>query len=92
MILIVVSAVVLDIEFERSTEVCALALIQHSWTAETARGFPRHIGVMHEEEQFKSRELFGGAILIDVPARFADISDYRPVPDHQEARSPAVAS
>ena len=32
------------------------------------------------------RTLFGSAIEIALPARFEDVSDYRPVPDHQEVR------
>ena len=38
------------------------------------------------EEQLISRAQFGGAIEIDIPARFEDVSDFRPVPDHQEVR------
>ncbi|KAL6764755.1 hypothetical protein V8C86DRAFT_2469535 [Haematococcus lacustris] len=30
------------------------------------------------------RPLFGGAMLLPLPARMTDISDIRPVPDHQE--------
>ncbi|GMH35502.1 hypothetical protein BSKO_03370 [Bryopsis sp. KO-2023] len=30
------------------------------------------------------RPLFGGAIEVSVPQRFIDVSDFRPVPDHQE--------
>lgn len=30
------------------------------------------------------RELFGGAMRISLPSRFMDVSDVRPVPDHQE--------
>ena len=30
------------------------------------------------------RELFGGAILASFPARYVDVSDFRPVPDNQE--------
>lgn len=29
-------------------------------------------------------ELFGGAIIANIPERFVDVSDFRPVPDHQE--------
>jgi Ran-interacting Mog1 protein len=36
------------------------------------------------EEQVVQHQLFGGAILLDFPARFTDISDFRPVPDNQE--------
>ena len=38
------------------------------------------------EEQLISRAQFGGAIEIDIPIRFEDVSDFRPVPDHQEVR------
>eukprot|EP00008_Paramoeba_atlantica_P003036 CAMPEP_0201489480 /NCGR_PEP_ID=MMETSP0151_2-20130828/22832_1 /ASSEMBLY_ACC=CAM_ASM_000257 /TAXON_ID=200890 /ORGANISM="Paramoeba atlantica, Strain 621/1 / CCAP 1560/9" /LENGTH=191 /DNA_ID=CAMNT_0047875091 /DNA_START=132 /DNA_END=707 /DNA_ORIENTATION=+ len=31
-----------------------------------------------------NRELFGGAIRLNVPAKFIDVSPFRPVPDHQE--------
>ena len=30
------------------------------------------------------RQLYGGAAEIGIPARMQDISDFRPVPDHQE--------
>lgn len=30
------------------------------------------------------RKLFGGAIEASIPDRFVDVSDFRPVPDHQE--------
>lgn len=32
----------------------------------------------------RRRSLFGGAMSIVLPAGFADVSDFRPVPDHQE--------
>ena len=31
-----------------------------------------------------SRELYGGAITFNVPSRFADVSRFRDIPDHQE--------
>jgi hypothetical protein len=34
-------------------------------------------------------DLFGGAITAQFPQRFGDISDVRPVPDHQEVRQQA---
>lgn len=37
-------------------------------------------------EQWERRELFGGAITAELPARLTDVSDFRPVPDHQEVR------
>jgi hypothetical protein len=33
---------------------------------------------------FVDAELFGGAITVQVPADFQDMSQIRPVPDHQE--------
>ncbi|KAI4284583.1 MAG: hypothetical protein L6R38_001284 [Xanthoria sp. 2 TBL-2021] len=33
---------------------------------------------------FKSTELFGGAITVNFPASYADVSNIREVPDHQE--------
>ena len=30
------------------------------------------------------RDLFGGAMEIQMPGRLMDISEFRPVPDHQE--------
>lgn len=33
------------------------------------------------------RELFGGAIDLNFPERFVDISNFRQVPDHQEVSS-----
>ncbi len=35
-------------------------------------------------EQLVQHRLFGGAIELAFPQRLADISDFRPVPDHQE--------
>lgn len=32
-------------------------------------------------------ELFGGAMAARLPACFVDVSDFRPVPDHQEVSS-----
>jgi hypothetical protein len=36
------------------------------------------------DTSWKAVELFGGAITANFPQRFGDISDVRPVPDHQE--------
>ncbi|QIX00574.1 hypothetical protein AMS68_006091 [Peltaster fructicola] len=33
---------------------------------------------------FHSIDLFGGSIVADLPSSFADVSDFRQVPDHQE--------
>lgn len=30
------------------------------------------------------RELFGGALSIELPSRFVDLSQFRQIPDHQE--------
>ena len=30
------------------------------------------------------RDLFGGAISADLPSRYVDVSDFRPIPDNQE--------
>lgn len=38
-----------------------------------------------------SRKLFGGAIEASIPSRFIDVSDFRPVPDHQEVFSDEAA-
>ncbi len=35
-------------------------------------------------EELMSVELFGGAMLMSMPACFKDVSEFRPVPDHQE--------
>lgn len=35
-------------------------------------------------EELVQRQLFGGAFDMSMPARFADISNFRPVPDNQE--------
>ncbi|KAK5580505.1 hypothetical protein RB653_000525 [Dictyostelium firmibasis] len=35
-------------------------------------------------EIFEKRQLYGGAIEIDIPKRFVDVTTYRHVPDHQE--------
>ena len=37
-------------------------------------------------EPLQLRPLFGGAAQIALPQRFADISDFRPIPDNQEVR------
>ncbi|GLC61056.1 multicopy suppressor of ts gsp1 [Pleodorina starrii] len=37
------------------------------------------------------RELWGGAVTCTVPARLLDVSDMRPVPDHQEVYADAEA-
>ena len=34
-------------------------------------------------EPLQPRECFGGAAVLSLPARFADVSDFRPVPDSQ---------
>jgi hypothetical protein len=39
---------------------------------------------MAETEELVRRELFGGAMEVACPARMVDVSDFRPVPDHQE--------
>jgi hypothetical protein len=36
------------------------------------------------DEELKPRPLFGGSINIQLPERFIDISDFRPIPDNQE--------
>lgn len=36
------------------------------------------------EDELKPRSLFGGAIELAIPERLTDVSDFRPVPDHQE--------
>ncbi|KAL0047957.1 hypothetical protein WJX82_004231 [Trebouxia sp. C0006] len=42
------------------------------------------------DEQLITRALFGGAIEMSLPQRFVDVSDYRPVPDHQEVWTDAT--
>jgi hypothetical protein len=34
-----------------------------------------------------TRDLFGGAIVMDIPTTYTDISDFRPIPDNQEVFS-----
>jgi hypothetical protein len=36
------------------------------------------------QEKWRPVELYGGAITAQFPERFVDVSDFRPVPDHQE--------
>lgn len=36
------------------------------------------------EANWRTVELFGGALSAQIPERFSDVSDFRPVPDHQE--------
>lgn len=38
------------------------------------------------QETWRPVELYGGAIIAQFPERFVDVSDFRPVPDHQEVR------
>jgi hypothetical protein len=37
-----------------------------------------------DEPQWRSVQWYGGAMQAQLPARFTDVSDVRPVPDHQE--------
>ncbi|CAK3971077.1 ran-interacting mog1 [Lecanosticta acicola] len=39
---------------------------------------------MATQQQFKPASLFGGAIVVDLPATFEDVSEIRQVPDNQE--------
>ncbi len=39
---------------------------------------------MEKDVVLNIRNLFGGAINMHIPARFVDLSDLMPVPDHQE--------
>lgn len=34
--------------------------------------------------ELRERELYGGAVTMGIPDAFMDVSDFRPVPDHQE--------
>ncbi len=43
-----------------------------------------------QPEPLEQRPLFGGAMQISLPARMLDVSDFRPVPDHQEASTTRV--
>ena len=36
------------------------------------------------QEELAARNLFGGALVMGMPGRFVDVSDFRPVPDNQE--------
>jgi len=36
------------------------------------------------EEEWHDIQLYGGAMQARLPMRFKDVSDFRPVPDHQE--------
>lgn len=42
------------------------------------------------EEQLVARALYGGAIEMTIPMRFEDVSDFRPVPNHQEVLTPPI--
>ena len=37
-----------------------------------------------EDRSLPLRQLFGGAVIMGIPARLVDVSDFRPVPDNQE--------
>ena len=39
-----------------------------------------------DQEELVPRELFGGALALGIPARFVDVSNFRPVPDNQEVQ------
>jgi hypothetical protein len=39
---------------------------------------------MTADDPSKKTPLFGGAISAQLPARYVDVSDFRPVPDNQE--------
>lgn len=41
---------------------------------------------MTVDDTLQTRPLYGGAASLAFPQRFVDISDFRPIPDHQEAR------
>lgn len=41
---------------------------------------------MARGNEWAAEPLFGGAMELELPLRFTDISKYRPVPDHQEVR------
>lgn len=47
---------------------------------------------MTVDDTLVQRQLYGGAAQLAVPQRFADISDFRPIPDHQEVRGWEAAS
>ena len=38
------------------------------------------------QEELVARDLFGGAMVMGMPGRFVDVSDFRPIPDNQEVR------
>lgn len=38
-------------------------------------------------EQISQRPLFGGMASMAMPSRMQDVSDFRPVPDHQEVHA-----
>ena len=47
---------------------------------------------MTVDDTLVQRPLYGGAAQLAFPQRFADISDFRPVPDHQEASAMHMAA
>lgn len=46
--------------------------------------------MVQTEDSLHTQQLFGGAVTCDLPARFEDISEIRPVPDHQEVHADAA--
>ena len=44
------------------------------------------------DDTLVERPLYGGAAHLAFPQRFVDISDFRPVPDHQEVAAPGSGS
>ena len=45
---------------------------------------------MSADEALVPRQLYGGAAQLAFPQRFVDLSDFRPIPDHQEVFSDAA--
>ena len=45
-----------------------------------------------QEEELVLRQLYGGAVQLSMPHRFQDVSDFRPVPDHQEVKQHTIYS
>eukprot|EP00951_Prasinocladus_malaysianus_P005214 scaffold37076_cov34-Prasinocladus_malaysianus.AAC.1 len=43
-----------------------------------------HSNLKNRGDEWAAEPLFGGAMQMELPLRFNDISNFRPVPDHQE--------
>lgn len=63
-----------------------LPLHRQRWFAQQQQHNNMTVTAPATDAAWKAVDLFGGAITAQFPQCFGDISDVRPVPDHQEVR------